>query len=179
MKKTALKPKSSRGYLMIELIIAISLLTVGLLGFLQLLYRSVSLNQVIADQFTANYLAMEGVEVVKNLIDAVYVRSLSTLEPWNTGFATEACYEVDMETSDINAAPVVNCSTLSNTPLNYDSSFYTYGPGTETPFYRTVHITPIGTDEIKVNSTVTWRGRGGVNYKIDLEDHFFNWRPAP
>ena len=36
---------------------------------LSLLSNSIALNRVVNDQFIANYLAMEGIEVVKNIVD--------------------------------------------------------------------------------------------------------------
>ena len=77
-----LKPK--RGYMLVELMVSISLLVVGFLGFLGLLSRSLSLNRVVADQFIANYLAMEGIEITKNLIDSNIIQG----SPWNQSFTT-------------------------------------------------------------------------------------------
>ncbi len=162
------------GYLLVELIVAISLLTVGFLGFLGLISRSISLNSVISDQFVANYLASEGIEVVKNLIDANVIQK----RPWNDGFGNEKCYEVDYKTMNISEATETNCPSNSVNSIRFDSStgVYSYAVGNPVKFYRTVHITPVSNDEIKVNSVVKWVGRGSIKNEINLEDHFFNWR---
>lgn len=165
--------------MLMELIVAISVLTIGFLGFLSLLSRSLSLTSVIADNFTANYLAMEGIEVTKNLIDANYIAraaSGGSSPAWNQGIV-DGCYQLDYTTQKIGN-PV---SCVPAAPINFDGTFYGYAGGTATRFYRVIKITNIvingNADEIKVNSTVSYVGRGSVHYKIDMEDHFFAWKP--
>lgn len=167
--------KLKRGYMLVELMVSISLLVIGFLGFLGLLSRSLSLNRVVADQFIANYLAMEGIEITKNLIDSNIIQG----SPWNQGFTTpNKCYKFDYLTTEISPNEEGDCNPLVNPPLNYDTNnFYSYIAGAETPFFRIVSITPNGSDEIKVNSIVKWKSRGGIKNEINLEDHFFNWRP--
>ena len=49
--------------------------------------------------------------------------------------------------------------------------------GTPTIFTRTVKILNSADNmETKVNSIVRWTDKGEVK-EVDLEDHFFNWRP--
>lgn len=159
------KLKINDGYLLIEAIIALTLLTVGFLGILGLIANSISLNRVVGDRFIANYLSMEGIEIVKNIIDGNVLRG----RPFNEGFDT-GNFEVDYQSADLE--PDAGRRLLFDTPSNR----YGYLVGQETPFVRTVKI-ELKTDEIKVNSVVKWKGRGGANFETNLEDHFFNWRP--
>lgn len=154
-----------KGYLLMEVMVAISLLTIGFLAVLSLVSNSISLNRVVSDQFTANYLAMEGIEIVKNLIDSNYLNA----NPWNQGFTSDS-YEVDYQSIGLEA-------DLSRR-LSFDSTagFYSYNGDSPTPFRRTIVISLNGSDEIKVNSIVEWTGRGGGDFEVNLEDHFFNWR---
>ncbi|KKR88939.1 MAG: hypothetical protein UU85_C0001G0131 [Candidatus Wolfebacteria bacterium GW2011_GWA2_42_10] len=156
---------NEKGYLLIEAMVAATLLIVGFLGVLGLVSQSLGLSRFVSDEFAANYLAMEGVEVVKNLIDANTIKN----QPWNQGFSSEKCYEIDYNTSDIGSATEVRCPDASSNFISIS--------GKTTPFKRTVHIVPVSADEIKVNSIVKWSGRGGGKFEINMEDHFFNWRP--
>ncbi len=54
---------------MIEMIVAISIISVSLLGILILVNRALGVNRLIAEQYTATYLASEGIELVKNMFD--------------------------------------------------------------------------------------------------------------
>lgn len=157
---------NNKGYILIEAIIGISIAIIGILGILGLLSRSASLNRVVADQFIGNYLAIEGIEITKNLIDANIIQQ----RPWNYGFNTGS-FEVDY--SSLNLEPNQDRRIL------FDSinKRYNYQTGTQTNFARTVNIELIGSEEIKVNSVVKWTTRGSGKFEVNLEDHFFNWRP--
>jgi len=174
------KSGKQNGYLLIELMAAISVFVIGVLGFVGLLSNSLSLNREIADKFTANYLAAEGIELTKNLVDA----NILDGGAWNTGnggnFNGNRCFQLDYNSVD-NSATVNPCNQSAMTPLKYSSSAgYTYSIGNNTPFYRYVRISPVagaGNDQIKVESVVTWQGRGSSQNQITLEDYFFN--PLP
>ena len=154
------------GQLLIESMIGISIAVVGLLGILGLVSRSTSLNRVVSNQFIGNYLAAEGIEIVKNLIDSNIIQH----KPWNEGFSNGS-FEADYTS--------LTLTPNQNRPLLFDSTnnFYNYQSGTPTIFTRTINITLIGSEEIKVNSIVKWKTRGGAQFEVNLEDHFFNWRP--
>lgn len=156
-----------KGQLLIESGIAISILVVGLLGILGLLSRSLSLNNVVSSQYIASNLAAEGIEVVKNLLDANVIQFKSA---WNDGFSSGS-FEVEYNTINL---PL---NTYQDRFLSFDPSTHTYnyGTGQLTPYKRDIEIINNG-DEIQVNSIVSWQIRGG-SYSINLEDHFFNWRP--
>ena len=161
------KLKVTSGQLIIEAMIGIGIAVVGLLGILTLLSRSISVNRVVGDQFIGNYLAAEGLEVVRNLIDANIIQN----RPWNQGFNTVGSFEVNYQSLSLEPS--------QNRQLLFDSTNnrYNYQNGTPTPFKRTINIVPIGSEEIKVNSIVAWTTRGSGQFEVNLEDHFLNWRP--
>src|SRR3989344_3246346 len=162
---------NNKGYFLIELMIAISILTVGFLGFLTLVSRAISTNRVISDYLTANYLAAEGIELIKNVIDTNYLRPMT---PFNQGLANNGDYEMDY----YDSGP----TNVTGSPANflyYKNGFYSYdASGNQMPFKRTINIySDIATpDKMKVKSTVTWISRGGNTMEIYLEDYFFNWK---
>ncbi len=156
----------NHGYLLIESMIGISILVIGILGILNLLSRSASLNRVVDDQFIGNYLAAEGIEITKNLIDS----NIINRRPWNSGFSNGS-FEVDY--TSLSLRPNLNSYLLFN-PV---SNFYGYQSGDQTPFIRKIDIILVGSEEIRVNSIVKWTTRGNAQFEVNLEDHFFNWRP--
>lgn len=155
-----------RGQLLIEAMIAISIITVGILGVLALLSRSLTLNRVVADQYTATYLAAEGIEVVKNVIDTNIVNS----RPWNAGLS-EGAFEVDFQSTALTPD--------QGRQLQFDASTSRFGyqGGATTNYRRHIQIQLIGANEVRVNSFVDWVTRGGGTFTLNVEDHFFNWRP--
>jgi len=151
---------------MIESMIGISIAIIGLLGVLALLSRSMSLNRVISNQLIATYLASEGIEVTKNIIDTNFVKR----NPWNSGFMNAGNFEVDYSSASLSSNQ--NRYIL----LDKNSGLYSYQGGDLTPFIRTISVQPINSDEIKIKSTVRWIDRGSANFEIFVEDYFFNWR---
>ena len=152
--------------MLIEAMIGISIAVVGLLGILALLSRSVGLNRVVGNQLIANYLAAEGVEISKNIIDTNIIQG----NPWNEGLDSSGKYEADY--SSLGLAPSQNRKLL----FDDISNLYGYSNGVQSRFTRIISVYPMGSEEIKIDSTVSWTDRGSAKFQISIEDHFFNWR---
>ncbi len=165
---------ASGGYLLIEAMVAMGVLTTAVFGIFALMSQSIKLTRVIDDQYVGTYLAAEGIELAKNLFDA----NIPPIGPgpWNAnGFDVDRCYELDIDTTSLNSAVSVGCPTGSVRPLGFDGAFYRYIPGNSTAYTRTVHIEPIvdgAQTGIQVVSTVKWAS--GVS-SVSLEDKFYNW----
>ncbi|MBI4119684.1 MAG: hypothetical protein HY456_02465 [Parcubacteria group bacterium] len=154
-----------RGSILIEAVIAISIIVVAFSGLLSLLSSSLGINRTVGDQYIATNIAAEGIEIVKNLIDA----NILQCQPWN-GSLADGDYEADYNQTSL--AP------YGNRPLLFDSSngVYSYDSGVTTNFKRRITVNNVSADEIRVNSAVAWIGRGGGSFSLAIEDHFFNWR---
>lgn len=177
------KNKNNSGQLLLESVIAITALIIGLLGILGLLARSFSLNKIIVSRYTAAYLAAEGIEVVKNLIDGNAVAGAAS-GAWNRGLFDgfyELAYNFDLNDlvkTEINQARYL-CFDSQKHIFDY-SCYQSSPPETAKPalFKRIVEIENISDangdfNQIQVNSRVFWR-IGGIDYSADAEDHFFN-----
>ena len=168
MRAESLPNNNKKGQLLIEAIIAIRIMVIGLLGTFSLISQSLGLYRVAYEEYVASNLAAEGVEVVKSLIDTNIITGGI---PWNQGLASDGNFGIQYNSTVLDP-------TLTNKNLLYDSTtgFYNYTTGTPSNFKRTITIKNVSADEIQVNSVVAWKGRGGLDSKVDLEDHFFNWR---
>jgi hypothetical protein len=164
--------KKESGQILIETMVALTMVTIGLLGMLNLLSSSIGLNKVVSDQYVASYLASEGIEIVKNIID----NNVAVPDSYNIGLSTEGNYLVDYNSDAL--------LTYDDKALWFDGGGtmkYTYNPifnanASLTPFKRVINISYEGEDLMLVKSTVTWTTRGGGNFNVALEDHFYNWR---
>jgi len=123
------KSKKSRnsGQSLVEMLVAISVIVIALLGILVLVNRSLGINRVASEHYTATYLAAEGIELVKNLIDQKFKASEAGKRDfygWTAGTFSTGCiipncrlskidygvYEMDYRGQILT--PVDNC-TLS------------------------------------------------------------------
>ena len=182
---------SRRGQTLVEALMALGILTMGFLGIATLLTKSFQLNRTVTNDTQATYLAAEGIELAKNLIDHDVYAGFATGGPGTDDFG--ACfpqsgyyYPIDYKTTD--------CSTLnyaapsappSPTPLYLDpnTGFFTKNSSgmEKTDFTRSVEIIDTtntnGTIvDVDVRSTVTWAS-GQMSDVVTLEDHFYNWHP--
>lgn len=148
---------------MVELLVALGILTTGFMAMLGLLSRSIGLSRVVSDDYVATYLASEGIEVAKNILDANVLKG----NAWNEGFAVGGVYEVSYDSGEF--------MNNEDRNLEFDGTYYSYGAGSPTPFKREVVIAPVGDDEVQINSIVDWSSRGRTA-RVNLEAHFFNWQ---
>ncbi len=154
-----------KGYLLIESAIALSILVIILSSGLALFSSSLGATKIIQSQEIASYLGTEGIEIIKNIIDANAINHRA----WNDGLP-DGEYEVQYNSEKV--------FPYQNRFLKFDknSEIYSYDSGENTFFKRKVKIKNITSDEMQVNSIVYFSLRKG-NYQVNLEDHFFNWRP--
>lgn len=158
---------SKKGEILVEAVVAIGILVIGILGPLALLSRSIFLNRLTSNNYIATYLAAEGVEVVKNIID----KNVIAGEPWNSGIA-----DGDYEAEHSSRLLIPYSDPGRKLKFNESGNVYDYGGSIDTDFTRKISIRSFGPDEIRVNSEVFWK-TGPVQSSVNLEDRFFNWRP--
>lgn len=152
------------GFTLFETIVATGLILVGLVAALALITTSLFYASNIQDRLIAANLAAEGIEIVRNIRDNNWLKSIS----WNNGL-TDGDYQVAYDSTALSA--------YSGQPFLFDSTanLYGYASGATTPYVRKISITNISANEIKVVSTITWRGRG-VSYSNSAEDRLFDWK---
>lgn len=163
---------SRSGQLLVEMLVALGILTVGFLSVTTLLSKALGLNRTIADNYTATYLATEGIEITKNILDGNILKIPTA--GWNDGFENGS-YEADFK----DKALIPQNGGIRPILFDPDAHEYGYDPnvsGSPTPFYRTIQVRLVGTTEVVINSKVSWTSRGAAEFDVNLEDHFFNWR---
>ncbi len=182
-----------RGQVIVESIIAISVGIVGLLAVLHLLTRTIAYNREVGQRFVATYLAAEGIEIVRNLVDTNTVRARTVPGTTWDKHLLEGSYEFDYTSACPGADCVTFTDPLSTTRLWFDGStgayFYRQGNpnGAASPYTRTIQIRKnslpnnigpggvVKVIELQVDSIVRWSERSGAK-EVRLQDHFFDWR---
>lgn len=168
------------GNILIESIVAVSLILIGLLGVLGLITSSVRQNKDVNLRAAGAYLASEGIEVMKNIVDT----DVANPEvPWiNTvGGESFQTYELEYDSdnsSELAPIPLGGLASERFLFLDKDTGLYTYsdfGNVTQTPFKRTVSVFSESPDEMIITSVVAWMERG-EGREVRLETVFTNWR---
>ena len=151
------------GFTIIEIVIAISLLSFALVGIFSAYSVVVISTADTANQLTANYLGQEGMEIVRNIRDENWMHmdycsftnltdpSCTPAPMWLDGLTSSGtpavnCLtgcEVDY-TTGTSASPNWSMKIYAGLPLKIDSSgLYNYTNGTATKFKRKITITPV------------------------------------
>lgn len=157
-------PASSEGFTLVEVLVSVFILSVALGAITFILTVNNNIGNLVRDNYIANNLVQEGMEVTRNIRD----------RDWFLGNAFGASlpngtWQVQWDSTALSAN--------SGSFLKIDGSgFYNYTSGTDTPFKRTVTISSgQSADEKAVVVTITWQERG-VNKMLSAEDHLFNWK---
>lgn len=154
----------NKGQVLVESIIALTVLTLGFLSLIGLLNSSIGLTKIANENYIATYLAAEGIEVVKNIIDN---NRLNPAAAWNQSLGNG---EYELEYNSLNMQSYQDRFLK----FNNQNNTYNYSNGVDTIFKRKIIIQNL-TDAIKVASLVSWKSRGGVESKVQLEDVFYNY----
>lgn len=153
------------GFTLIEALVAMVVLTTALIPALLLAGSSVDTATRIKNNFVAANLAQEGVEVVRVLRDNNWFNDTAT--PFDQGLDA-GTYEVAWDSNAVQAS--------LDRFLKYDSTngLYNYTAGADSIFKRTITVTVVSANELRVDSEVRWQEKGGIR-SVKVESHLYDW----
>lgn len=174
--------KKEKSLTILEVILALFLLSTGIIASYGLVTSAVIYSNNAPTEFTAFYLAQEGIELVRNIRDTNWLQG--TPITWNQGL-TGCAGNCDGQTgqgciADYNVSSDENVDLSANPYsdqfLKYDSnSLYNYTSGTDTKFKRQINVTsPTDPDELEVCVYVEWMERGRTR-QIQVRENLYNW----
>jgi type II secretory pathway pseudopilin PulG len=156
--------QNNSGFTLLEVLFTIFIIIVSIVGIYQGLSYSIKHAKEVTEQFIANYLAGEGIEIVKNIRDTNWING----REWSSGLTgcSSGC-EADFNDSAL--------SSYTGKYLYLDSSnyFYQYDniSGEITPYQRKITITANGNNELDISVSVSWRGNTTV-----VKENIYNWK---
>jgi prepilin-type N-terminal cleavage/methylation domain-containing protein len=200
MHSTKRREFGSRGFSLVETLVAITILLIVITGPLAISSSSAKSSSFSSEQVAAFFLAQEGVELVEKARDDLLITYFdgSRPTPWADFTKTAAggvyrnCYttinsagcDFTIKTDAAGTLNLVNCATAGNCLLYVDTasgnvrSRYTHstsGSTISTPFTRTINLELINANEVKITSKVTWRtGALKAQQEVFVESRVFN-----
>jgi prepilin-type N-terminal cleavage/methylation domain-containing protein len=181
---------TSRGFTLIETMVAITILTLAVAGPLFTASRAIVAARAASNQLTASYLAQESVEYIRMMRDNEYISAYA--DPLTTETASTTGW-TNFKNSLSSAGCMIGCAfdpavpglspCLSGTcaPLYLaPTNIYTQQSSGNTPtiFIRTIKVfdnLPGDQPEEKIVSTVTWSFHN-VSYTVATTDHLTPWQ---
>ena len=150
---------NQKGFSLLEVIVAVFVVAVGLVGILTLANISLKGASTSKMKLIASGLAQEGIEVVRDIR-----RSNTEWDDWYA-LISNGDYRIQYDSA--------NLMSFSETPLKLDagSGLYQYSSGNNSLFYRKITLTIISADEVKVVVEVKW-----PDHTLAAEDRLWNWK---
>lgn len=176
--KLKLAKSRKRGFTLVETLVALTVLTVGISASLTLISHSLKTASYYQNQTTAFYLAVEGIEFIRNWRDNNFIQGMSWLQDLNNCISSNGCYATPAP--DIGQPYISACApNCPNLKYSVSRNLYNYSPSSiDTAFSRKITISnasSFGNDEREVISKITWQDRFG-SQSIELKTHIFNWQ---
>ncbi len=158
-----------KGFTLLEVIVAIFVTAVGLVGILALVNISLKGPSLSKAKLIASGLAQEGIEVVRDIR-----KSNVNWADWEWYSAVVATSTSQNYRLQYDSGSLIS---FSETPLklNTGTGLYQYDSGNNSPFYRKITLTKISFKEVKVVAEVKWRMKNKWNY-LKAEDRLWNWK---
>jgi len=152
------KKKKQRGFTLVELMIVVLIISIGLVGAMDLFSRIFIQTRFISTKLAAAYLAQEGIEIVRNIRDTNWLQN----NDWDLGIGS-GDQQADYSDQALFA--------FEDTYLQLDNDFYHYnGSNNNTKFKRNINIQK-NEDEISITATVSWD-----NYEVQVFEKLYNWK---
>ncbi len=155
---------SNKAFTLIEIVVAMFLLTVGTVGAFSLIQKTIAFTSIYSSQLQAAYLVQEGMEIIRNIRDTNYLEGSA----WDDGIGLGTGYRLDYQSESF---PDVVCGNY----LKYNGSFYVCSSDSKSKFQRKITITKPEPDKMIVSVTVKWRERGRT-HQVFAQTELYNWR---
>lgn len=138
-----------KGFTLIEALVAVTILTIAVVGPLYTASRAIVAAQSARDQLTASYLAQEGIEYARAVRDDNFLAAYyaGTGNAWNNFLS--------------------QCSGNACVPPIVSSAFGN--------FTRSVEVAPVSSTDARVTSRVSWSFHG-TTHTVTIYDHLTPWQ---
>jgi len=162
--------KNNFGLSLLEIVVAILVVTMGLVGVLPLITQNIQVEYINKNNLIASQLAQEGLELVRNIRDNNWLAG----NDWDNGL-TPGTYIVDY-TGNINSVAGIGEARLQQRDDVGEEDYYWHGEGDpDSIFSRLITITQTSSELLNVSCLIQWEDRGQT-YQYVADTVLYDWR---
>ena len=164
-----------KGFTLIEVILAISILTLAVGGSFALIQQTLVAASIANSKLIASYLAQEGLEIVRNIRDNNWLNQRVNRDlSWKAGLTT-GIYEGDYNDESLS----LYSGEGRYLYIDNATGYYTYlasplAGDIKTKFKRKITVTEVGDDKLDIAVQVQWSERGR-NFSVEAREYLYNW----
>ncbi|MFZ2975679.1 MAG: hypothetical protein WA055_03605 [Candidatus Moraniibacteriota bacterium] len=157
MLQKSSKNKNYSGFSFIEVILAVFLISTGMIAVMSLMSSSLRDSMDSRDQIVGVLLSQEGIELVRNLRDNNWANDRDT-------FDTDIIYSgFPLSSADncrIHSGSIISCGGSYVLSFGSSDNDYNHSSGTPTKFQRRIQVDYYGADKnsAEITSIVIWGG---------------------
>ncbi len=182
---------SKRGFTLVELIIAITVLVIGVVAVFGLSFFAIQLNRSNVERLQALELAREGMEMVRNIRDSNWKNNYpfaGGAPLWGEDLGPQKYVKISPRLGDEVPFAVVTVDPQQRSEYRLNTvdvsgvPVFTHEQGTPSPFYRLLQIEPYPLEgeaadggAIKVTSQVSWLN-GDKEHTVSVSEILTDWR---
>ncbi len=158
-------PRPLTGFTLIEIMVAIAVMSIGVVGVYSLVSTVAKASAINSDRFIASELAREGMEIVRNIRDRNWLR----WDNWDSDL--DACDNgCEIDYNDDAPQPFSDRYLL----IDIDG-FYNYQSGKASRFKRKVTI--IAQPQVlNIEVEIIWRSFDDAEKIYENEEKLYDWR---
>lgn len=183
MKRTS----SPAGFTLIETLVAIGIFAFSITGLISVTAQGVFDTNFVKNKVTAGYLAMEGIEMVRNVRDTVAIQDTTpwalVFQPGSSTYLGRCMLTDDDQSCTIDPwenivapCPQGDCPAMTYNRQNGHFSYETQDNGDRVAsiFTRTIQIIEVNAHEVEVTSEVSWM-QGTRPHKVSYSVNLLDW----
>jgi len=179
--------KNSRGFTLVETLVAIVIITVGLLGAIALIIYAISVASLVKGKLIASQLAQEGVEVVRNMRDNNWLAGKIGDGNWYDGLNVGLCVPILSGDDPSSKWGLVKITSEddSESIVYFDKNNKFYGQSSNVPtswqaasfnLRRWLNVSYDSTNKrLEITSHVSWSEKGR-DHSFEIKDYLYNWQ---
>ncbi|MDP6387829.1 MAG: prepilin-type N-terminal cleavage/methylation domain-containing protein [Candidatus Pacebacteria bacterium] len=164
------KKLKNGGFTLVEALVAITILTVSIVGPITIASKGMAASVFARDQITAFYLAQEAVEYIRNKRDENNIQGNNWLFGLSECIGGNVCM-IDIQNNNIELCQGGACPVLK---YNDTTGFYNYETGNNSNFIREIKIDTVDDKEVSITTTLSWK-TGVISKTFTVKEHILDW----
>ncbi|MFA4833270.1 MAG: prepilin-type N-terminal cleavage/methylation domain-containing protein [Patescibacteria group bacterium] len=162
--------KGQSGFSILEIVVAFSIITIGLVGVLSLTAQNVQVEYTNKNNLVASQLAQEGLELIRNIRDNNWLVGNS----WDNSI-TPGTYIVDYSGNISSVAGIGEARLQQRNDIGEEDYYWHEASDPDSLFSRLITITQTSPELLNVSCLIQWEDRGQT-FQYVADTILYDWR---